>query len=425
MISVGWIDFSSEHREKVRTVIDLLKKQGVVDELGIGVIRDSFADRLFPGVSTIQTRAKYFILTALLLRDYERQPERKKAKQSLEEYLRDWEKWCRIRLAERYGNQGEARGIIGITFGERRDRDVQRPPSSVYWNGLRTFGIVRTRLSLSEFGREVSGRRSLKALLEGTDHLKGDDLDAEVDDGPRIRVPDVPSDYWDNLSITLSATEAEFLHQQIVASAYDSLLGQILLDDEAIAELLKLRGNATFAEMTELPFVGRLKQAELRKTAYHARDFWTILKGAHTRYNWLLQSRFGTSQGVEQRDKDWNKWVSEMRHFDWSSWDSDFVWQLVEQHGSAVRPATKKFVNGWINQARASAVDLEACDQLVIDQERANKTNRARLRPNTKSVEVEGWIGLSELDYRLPQVRTLVEDIQRGESGEADPDAGR
>ena len=32
MTSVGWIDFSSEHREKVRTVIDLLKKQGVVDE---------------------------------------------------------------------------------------------------------------------------------------------------------------------------------------------------------------------------------------------------------------------------------------------------------------------------------------------------------------------------------------------------------
>jgi len=35
MASFGWIDFSSEHRDKVRTVIDLLRKQGVVDELGI------------------------------------------------------------------------------------------------------------------------------------------------------------------------------------------------------------------------------------------------------------------------------------------------------------------------------------------------------------------------------------------------------
>src|SRR6266540_3474527 len=172
MASVGWIDFSSEHRDKVRTVIDLLKKQGVVDELGIGVIRNSFADRLFPGVSTIQTRAKYFTLTALLIQDYLHQPEPRKEKQTLEEYLAHWEKWCRIKLATRYGSEGEARGIIGITFGERSDRDIQRPPSSVYWNGLKTFGIVRTRLSLGEFSRMAGGRRSLKSVLEETDRNK-------------------------------------------------------------------------------------------------------------------------------------------------------------------------------------------------------------------------------------------------------------
>ena len=67
--SLGWIDFSSEHREKVRSVIDFLSAPGVVDELGIGVIRDTFADGMFPGISTIQTRPKYFLLTALLIRD--------------------------------------------------------------------------------------------------------------------------------------------------------------------------------------------------------------------------------------------------------------------------------------------------------------------------------------------------------------------
>jgi len=58
--AIGWVDFSSEHRDKVKSVIDLLSTPGVIDELGIGVIRDSFSDSLFPGVSTIQTRAKYF-----------------------------------------------------------------------------------------------------------------------------------------------------------------------------------------------------------------------------------------------------------------------------------------------------------------------------------------------------------------------------
>lgn len=425
MTSVGWIDFSSEHRDKVRTVIDLLKKQGVVDELGIGVIRDSFADRMFPGVSTIQTRAKYFTLTALLVRDYEQRTERQKEKESLERYLAREEKACRIQLAERYDSEGEARGIIGITFGQRRDRDVQRPPSSIYWNGLRRFGIVRTRLSIPEFSRDVSGRRSLKAILEATDRLKGDDVDAELDDGPRVHVPDVEASYWDDLSITLTSTEAEFLRQQITASVPDSLLGQILLDDEATEQIVKLRRNATFADMTELPFVRRLKREELRKTVCHARDFWQILEGAHIRYNWLLQSRFGAAQGVEECNEYWETWLSQMRDFDWSTWESDFVWQLVDQHGRKVRPFTKKFVNGWISQSRMGAADLRACNELVVDQERANKSARARLRPNVKDEHVVGWIGLAELDYRLPQVRTLVEDIRRAESEEADPDVGR
>ena len=32
------------------------------DELGIGSVRDAFADTLFPGTSTITTRARYFLL---------------------------------------------------------------------------------------------------------------------------------------------------------------------------------------------------------------------------------------------------------------------------------------------------------------------------------------------------------------------------
>ncbi len=33
--ALGWVDLSSEHREKVKSVIDLLSTAGVIDELGI------------------------------------------------------------------------------------------------------------------------------------------------------------------------------------------------------------------------------------------------------------------------------------------------------------------------------------------------------------------------------------------------------
>ena len=68
-MQLGWIDFSKEDRQKAFDVINLLSEQGAVDELGIGVIRDAFANYFFPGTSTIQNRAKYFLIVPYVLRE--------------------------------------------------------------------------------------------------------------------------------------------------------------------------------------------------------------------------------------------------------------------------------------------------------------------------------------------------------------------
>lgn len=46
-MQLGWIDFSEKEREKVLDVVNLLTEEGAVDELGIGIIRDSFANLFF------------------------------------------------------------------------------------------------------------------------------------------------------------------------------------------------------------------------------------------------------------------------------------------------------------------------------------------------------------------------------------------
>ena len=68
-MQLGWIDFSKEDRQKALDVINLLSEQGAVDELGIGIIRDAFANYFFPGTSTVQTRAKYFLIVPYVLRE--------------------------------------------------------------------------------------------------------------------------------------------------------------------------------------------------------------------------------------------------------------------------------------------------------------------------------------------------------------------
>lgn len=68
-MQLGWIDFSKEDRQKALDAINLLSEQGAVDELGIGIIRDAFANYFFPGTSTIQNRAKYFLIVPYVLRE--------------------------------------------------------------------------------------------------------------------------------------------------------------------------------------------------------------------------------------------------------------------------------------------------------------------------------------------------------------------
>src|SRR5688572_19144376 len=57
----AWLDYSDGERRRMLEVIELFREKGTLDELGIGSIRDTFADHFFPGISTIQTRARYFL----------------------------------------------------------------------------------------------------------------------------------------------------------------------------------------------------------------------------------------------------------------------------------------------------------------------------------------------------------------------------
>lgn len=420
--SLGWIDFSSEHREKVRSVIDFLSAQGVVDELGIGIIRDTFADSMFPGISTIQTRPKYFILTALLIRDFQRHELAKRKPRSFERFLEDEEKLCRIRLVEKHGAGRNNLGIIGGTFGTDSRRDVVRRPSSVYWNGLREFGFISPpHLSLVEFGRRVSDPSNhFHALLQEAGDDRGDDADAiDGDQSLRVLAPEVGPNYWDALSIDLTSEEGAFLRQQILFHQRDSLLGQILSKDEAMKQVSRLPVSADFAVFADLPFLAGLGSVDLRKIVQHARDFWRIMEGAHIRYNCLLQEAgLGTPELKEAFEQAWMDWREQIEDFP-PELDSGFLWHLVSRHGIQPREFTRRFVDAWIEEVRHGARNRRRCDELVTNQERLNKGARARLRPGYVGA-VRSWIGFDRLNYRLPQVRQLVLDLRKAEKQKGD-----
>lgn len=412
MSSIGWIDFSSEHRDKVRTVIDFLSAPGVLDELGIGVIRDSFADQMFPGITTIQTRAKYFTMIAIMLRDYQEEEKPKRRPKSLERYLEEHEKWCRIQLVEAHGEGRQNLGIIGGTFGLNPQQDVIRKPSSIYWNGLRQFGFVSPKhLSLAEFSRRLQDEgKHLRSLLNETSKERGDDADAENREHLiRIHAPEVSDDYWDKLTIELNMEEATFLRDQITTHQSQSLIGQILMDDDIMDEVLQLPEDADFEDFSTLPFISELKQEKLRQTVDHAHNFSFIMEGDHIRYNCLLQERFGTAEKRKEFEVEWEEWRQQISDFP-KTWDTEFMWQTAANQHRQIKNSTKRFVEAWIEQCREGVNDLKLCNALVTEQERLNKKSRARLRKDNNE-GINQWVGLRQSSYRLNNVRQLLRDI--------------
>jgi len=54
-------------------VLDLFREKSTIDELGLGTIRNAFADMLFRGTSAPQIRARYFLFVPWIYLRLERQ----------------------------------------------------------------------------------------------------------------------------------------------------------------------------------------------------------------------------------------------------------------------------------------------------------------------------------------------------------------
>ncbi len=91
-------------------MLRLFEDTDTVDDLGIGTVRDSISNSLFPGTSVIQTRARYFLFVPWIFRRAEqRHPQQLVAKAT------DMERSLIGALRE----AGITEGLIGV---ERRAR---------------------------------------------------------------------------------------------------------------------------------------------------------------------------------------------------------------------------------------------------------------------------------------------------------------
>tara|TARA_R110002167_G_scaffold234711_1_gene439994 strand:- start:5406 stop:6641 length:1236 start_codon:yes stop_codon:yes gene_type:complete len=406
MSELGWVDFSSEDRELVRKVLAMVREPGTLDELGIGQIRDGFSDLLFPGISTIQTRAKYFVTVPQILRDYydSRVISKKRKHVSLESYLKSEENYVAEILTNLHGK--DEKGIIGST--QIASGGVARRPSSVYWNGLRQFGIVNVKSSLAEFARDYG--KSTFIEEEASNEYGHDDL-SQLRATQPVHLPKGINRNWKNeLEISLTKPEAKFLVNKIrnAKSIEHSVVAQLYLND-LVDDTLQLNAAVRSSFMQLQTFMHEQdKVSDLcKKRMKTAEEFSFAMEGPHLRYNILLARKNNFENKVDEYEADFESWKKIAdKVFDSSSVDSWLDVSMTQK----INPTTRVFLQNYISAINTKKGN-KTLDELVTKQAIHNKKKRSLLH---KRLTHDSWMGIRRPDYRWNAAQPILIDIQRG-----------
>jgi len=405
MASIGWIDFSPSHRNRVGSVLDLLSPEGMVDELGLGTIRDALANQLFPGISTIQTRAKYFFIIPYILYEYQiLKPYQRKGKTPAK-FLEDREYEVMWQLAEQY-NYVEGHGVIGIS--KRKPNKIVRRPSAIYWNGLYTYQFMDTcGLGSSGFlNQSVSTpMESLLSKIQQGDDGNSDDVDAEHENLFRIKIS--PKLNWSQkLNLDLQKDEADFFSDRIISIAKNKIIAELLTNEELWQVYTISENFMQFAKATiQLPLEDK---HSVMLTLAH--DFSELMYGAHIAYNCQLHKKVFNSNYF---DEYWDDWINNIQSnmIDFQNFNPRSLFEFA----LTTRSTTIKFVEDWWLLTQMKFIDLSERDSLIQQQEAIVKGSKARIRWNkTDDVKEQKWLGLQYFDYRFNQARTILKDIKTG-----------
>lgn len=408
----GWLDYDDGERRRMMEIIDVFREKGTVDDLGLGTVRDTFSDLFFPGTSTIQTRARYFLFVPWIYRQVETEhiPSHRAAAHA---------RYLHARLVEslKAGNVAARSGVIGFEAGE----NLQRLPSSIYWWSLQRWGILRFDGSIEQYHASLDGwyvrMRSPRSSDGGEFLLPGHHNWRET-------LPLPPDGWLTSTDFALRREEAEFLTERIFQECSGTLLAALFTP--TISRVPSSKAPWHLGGLDSL-------DPDLQRDIEDARRYSLGMAGADLLYNLMLAERQGAQGMATKQDRAehyreaYARWAGEvMAERDaLASWDRAGMWLRLRRRNPRLRPGVITFSETWLTRAiedPASAADDPGMRQLIQSRERVLKGSLARLS-NPRALEKwSGASGLGRLTYRWESAQRVVRDIQDGlrqPSGEA------
>lgn len=384
----AWLDNDDKQQKQMAVLIELFKDESTVDELGIGTIRDTIANKLFPATSVLQTRARYLLFTPWLVRETARRGY--PTDQALARLRTD-----EVRLIEALLAGDERDGVIG----NQAKGKLKNMPSRIYWAGTGRLGIRTWDLSIASHLRAAAMRA--KTATEDTDELGHLGLDLGID----ASIPPMPSDLLTEATFDLTEDEAGYLRDRVAASCPDSALAWLALNGVPVSAKYIWQ----HPQLQQFP-------AKLQALIDHGRRFHHAIHGAALLYNLMLADKRGDSSLSDEFRaslEEWQQDLEDERVFD--SWDRDAFWVTLTGLNPRLHTATKTFVNAWLALAESGEVaDDKRARDLIHAREIKLKGGRARL---TNPAALDAWserAGLVRLDYRWGVASRHLDDIHTG-----------
>jgi hypothetical protein len=395
----AWLDYSEQERRKMLDVIELFGERTTRDELGLGTIRDAFADLLFPGTSTIQTRARYFLFVPWVYLILE-------SKQVPAASIGLKARALESKLINSLASSDDTSGVIG----GRAKENLQRLPSGIYWQGLLVWGIRQFRGTQDDYHRSVD----LFYARRNGHRASRREFDGESQSEPALAnwhsgLPAKPSDYPEVASFALEQHEAEYLRERVLGHCSRSLLAVLLRD----------RVNVDGVDFAwQLP-VGLPDY--LREQLDHGWNFSQAVHGAQLLYNLMLAELRQWNAKVQEYRARLSQWWDGLlnRRRALNDWDRKRFWSIVYQSNPRVPLRAKRFVNDWVDCVQeanqlADVRDGSRGRQLIEVRETQLKIGMARLR-NQRALELwPGAAGDKQLDLRWGKAQGIITDIING-----------
>ena len=366
--------------------------------MGLGAIRDAFSSELFPGITSLQTHLRYVLFIPWA---YKKLDTRQTVESDSYENLRRAE----VTLIKPLAETGET-GVIGINAGA----SIQRRPSSIYWNCLRTWGIFQYPRSQSWYHSQLSRKKDRLPARSST-------LDDPTTDRPfwHPKLPNTAPDFPWSVTFKLRNEEAVFVQEQITMHCSGSLLAFLAIHPRKQLD----------ASFWDLPVI-KTATTSIRETVELARRFSLFVESMPLVYNLMLAERQTklaelseeASSRVEEYQQLLQEWITRESAEDDLFKPSD-LWDFLSRVRANLKHPTRQFINAWadsLNSVGVSNIGTHPTFRDLVEKREVKLKGRARARlANIDRLrDWPGGSGLGRLDFNWFRAKELLLELYQG-----------